>query len=218
MLLLISKLTILHDLFSRFVILVPVFLMHNLSKYMTLKKIFYNLSLDQVQGDCIEFGIFTGSSFKHSIRLNSKYNKNDSSLFFGLDSFEGFPDDTHPYFNKSNFKNNYKSTKKIEKKFSNSRIIKGFFSDTLKLNDEIKNINKLKFVFIDCDLYVSAVEPFDFIYDKLAIGSYIMIDDFVNLDTENRTISDIFFKKFQNNNVVFVSNFGVSGVVYRYLG
>jgi hypothetical protein len=67
-------------------------------------------------------------------------------------------------------------------------------------------------------LYVSAVEPFDIIYDKLAIGSYIMIDDFVNLDTENRTISDIFFKKFQNNNVVFVSNFGVSGVVYRYLG
>tara|TARA_B100001029_G_scaffold176998_1_gene180849 strand:+ start:128 stop:784 length:657 start_codon:yes stop_codon:yes gene_type:complete len=214
----IAKLTFLHNIFSKLIIAIPVFLMHNFSKYMMIKKIFYNLSLDQVKGDCIEFGIFTGSSFKHSIRLNSKLNKFDNSSFYGLDSFEGFPDDSHPYFNQSNFKNSYEKTKKIEKKFPNSKIIKGFFSDSLKNNKDLQNITSLKFVFIDCDLYTSAIEPLDYITDKLVKGSYIMIDDFVNIDKNGRTISDLFFEKFQEKKVVFVSSFGVSGVVYRYLG
>ena len=75
MLSLISKLTILHNIFSRFIISLPVFFTHNFSKYMNIKNAFYNLSLDQITGDCIEFGVFTGSSFKHAIRVDAKFNK-----------------------------------------------------------------------------------------------------------------------------------------------
>lgn len=218
MLTIISKLTLLHDTFSRLLLLIPTFFVHNLSKYNTINKIFYNLSLDQVDGDCIEFGIFTGASLKHSIRSNKKYFKNSESIFYGLDSFEGFPDDDHPYFNKENFKNSYKNAKKIEKRFSNVKIIKGFFSDSINNSSEIKKINSLKFVFIDCDLYKSSIEPIKFIKDKIAQGGYIMIDDFTNIDKDGKTISHVFFDVFKNLNIVFTSNFGVSGVVYRYLG
>ena len=81
MLTIISKLTLLHDIFSRLLLLFPIFFVHNLSKYNTINKIFYNLALDQVNGDCIEFGIFTGASLKHSIRSNKKHFKNSKSIF-----------------------------------------------------------------------------------------------------------------------------------------
>ena len=218
MLSLISKLTTLHNIFSRFIISLPVFLTHNFSKYMNIKNAFYNLSLDQISGDCIEFGVFTGSSFKHAIRVDAKYNKKSESIFYGLDSFEGFPDDSHPYFNQENFKSSYKRAKKIEKKFNNAQIIKGFFSDSLNNNSELKNIKKIKFAYIDCDLYTSAIEPIKFLEKRLVIGSYLMIDDFVNIDRHGRSISELFFSTFSEKNMVFVSSFGVSGVIYRYVG
>ena len=142
MLSIISKLTFLHNIFSKLIISLPVFFTHNFSKYMNIKNAFYNLSLDQISGDCIEFGIFTGSSFKHAIRVDAKFNKNSESIFYGLDSFEGFPDDSHPYFNQENFKSSYTRAKKIEKVY-NPRIVKGFF-DTLKNNSWIIKHKKNK--------------------------------------------------------------------------
>ena len=218
MLSIISKLTFLHNIFSKLIISLPVFFTHNFSKYMNIKNAFYNLSLDQISGDCIEFGIFTGSSFKHAIRVDAKFNKNSESIFYGLDSFEGFPDDSHPYFNQENFKSSFTRAKKIEKKFNNSRIVKGFFSDTLKNNSELLNIKKIKFAYIDCDLYSSAIEPIKYLERRLVTGSYLMIDDFVNIDKHGRSISQLFFNTFSDKNMVFVSSFGVSGVIYRYVG
>lgn len=217
MLSLISKLTYLHNIFSKLIISLPVFFTHNFSKYMNIKNAFYNLSLDQITGDCIEFGVFTGSSFKHAIRVDAKFNKKSKSLFYGLDSFEGFPDDSHPYFNQENFKSSYERAKKIEKKFSNARIIKGFFSDSLN-NSEVKDIKNIKFAYIDCDLYTSAIEPIKFLENRLVIGSYLMIDDFVNIDRHGRSISELFYSTFNEKKMVFVSSFGVSGVIYRYVG
>lgn len=217
MLSLISKLTYLHNIFSKLIISLPVFFTHNFSKYMNIKNAFYNLSLDQITGDCIEFGVFTGSSFKHAIRVDAKFNKKSKSLFYGLDSFEGFPDDSHPYFNQENFKSSYERAKKIEKKFSNARIIKGFFSDSLN-NSEVKDIKKIKFAYIDCDLYTSAIEPIKFLENRFVIGSYLMIDDFVNIDRHGRSISELFYSTFNEKKMVFVSSFGVSGVIYRYVG
>ena len=74
------------------------------SKYIAIKKILYNLWIDQIEGDCIEFGIFTGSSFKHTIKTENRVNKKNKTRFFGLDSFEGFPDNDHPFFQDINFK------------------------------------------------------------------------------------------------------------------
>ena len=45
-----------------------------------------------------------------------------------------------------------------------------------------------------------------------------MIDDFVNIDKHGRSISQLFFNTFSDKSMVFVSSFGVSGVIYRYVG
>ena len=113
MLKLISKLTFLHSIYSYLINLLPSFLIHNTSKYVTIKKIITNLHIDQIDGDCIEFGIFTGSSFKHTIRTENNTNKNNKTKFFGLDSFEGFPDNDHPIFQDINFQSDFHKAKKI---------------------------------------------------------------------------------------------------------
>lgn len=217
MLKIISKLTFLHTIYSTVIVLIPSFLVHNSSKYMAIKKIFTNLNIDRIEGDCVEFGIFTGSSFKHAIRTENKINKHNKTKFFGLDSFEGFPENDHPFFQDINFVTDYSKVKKIENKFKNKVfIIKGYFKESLKTNQELKELNKIKFAHIDCDLYISAVEPLDYLIPRLANGAYLMIDDFTNIDPSGNSIRNLFLEKFKNHNYQITGYFGIDGVVIRY--
>ena len=217
MLNLISRLTFLHTIYSSIVNLIPSFLVHNSSKYMAIKKVFTNLKIDQIEGDCIEFGIFTGSSFKHTIRTENKLNKNNATMFYGLDSFEGFPENNHPYFQDKNFETDYSKVKKIEKKFKDKAIIiKGYFKDSLEKNNSLLNLKRIKFALIDCDLYISAIEPIDYLIPRLVNGAYLMIDDFTNIDPSGNSIRNLFLEKFKNHNYQITGYFGIDGVVIRY--
>jgi len=217
MLKIISKLTFLHTIYSTVIVLIPSFLMHNSSKYMAIKKIFTNLNIDRIEGDCIEFGIFTGSSFKHTIRTENKLNKNNATMFYGLDSFEGFPENNHPYFQDKNFETDYSKVKKIEKKFKDKAIIiKGYFKDSLEKNNNLLNLKRIKFALIDCDLYISAIEPIDYLIPRLVNGAYLMIDDFTNIDSEGNNIRKLFNEKFKNFDYQIIGYFGTDGVIIRY--
>ncbi len=215
----ISNLTFLHSIYSFLINIFPNFLIHNTSKYIAIKKILYNLWIDQIEGDCIEFGIFTGSSFKHTIKTENRVNKKNKTRFFGLDSFEGFPDNDHPFFQDINFKSDYKKAKKIEDKFPDKAfVLKGYFKDTLKNSEKINTITKLKFAHIDCDLYISAIEPVEFIKEKLVSGAYLMIDDFTNIDPSGKSIRELFKQEFINCDFEIVGYFGIDGVIIRYFG
>ena len=96
--------------------------------------------------------------------------------------------------------------------------MKGFFSDTLKNNSELLNIKKIKFAYIDCDLYSSAIEPIKYLERRLVTGSYLMIDDFTNIDPDGNSIRDLFHEKFQNFDYEVTSYFGIDGVVIRFFG
>ncbi len=217
MLNLISRLTFLHTIYSKIVNLIPSFLVHNSSKYMAIKKVLTNLKIDQIDGDCIEFGIFTGSSFKHTIRTENKLNKLNTTMFYGLDSFEGFPENNHPYFQDKNFETDYSKVKKIERKFKEQAfIIKGYFKDTIYKNSGLKQIKKIKFALIDCDLYISAIEPIDYLIPRLVNGAYIMIDDYTNIDSDGNNIRKIINDKFNNIDYQIVGYFGTDGVIIRY--
>ena len=100
-----AKLNFLQDWTSYFISKVNPAIIHNLEKYLTIKKVHYLSSIEDIEGDYIEFGVFTGSSFAHSIRCCKnmlKYNKNlNETKFIGFDSFEGFGEidkiDEHPH-------------------------------------------------------------------------------------------------------------------------
>jgi len=207
----------LQNLASNFVLnFPPFFLSHNLSKYILIKKIVYTLSIDNIKGDYIEYGCFTGSSIKHAARSYKKYFKDFFPTLYGLDSFEGFPESIHKEFKNENFITNYNFVKKIEKKFSNVVIKKGFFDLTIP---EIDNgIEKIAFGFIDCDLAVSAAPCIEHLLKKIVPGGFIMIDDFFNMDMTGSSICKIFFKNFElGKNIFIYKYFGVGGVCFRYL-
>ena len=139
-LLFVAHANILHKIASFFILVIPQFLIHNLEKYQIIKNIFYTLDMDDIKGDYLEFGCFTGSSLKHAINSHKKFFKNQNMLFYGFDSFQGFPENVHKTFTNDNFKTDYNKIKKIELKYKNCRIVKGFFHKSLD-NKIIKKKN-----------------------------------------------------------------------------
>ena len=107
----ISKFEFLQDWASSIISGINPAITHNLEKYHALKKVHYLSAIEDVDGDYLEFGVFTGSSFCHSIRCCEKLeNINQNVLktkFFGFDSFEGFgnlsKDDDHPFYKDPRF-------------------------------------------------------------------------------------------------------------------
>lgn len=214
---LISNFQLLHKIYSYLIRKTPVFLVHNNAKYVTIKKALYNLWIDQIEGDFIEFGVFTGSSFRHTIKTEKGLMKASNSKFYGLDSFEGFPESTHPFFKQFDYVGNLQKVKKIEKLDNeNIFIIKGYFDKTLE-TEKLRSIKKIKFAHIDCDLYISAIEPIRFIKERLVLGAYVMIDDFSNVDRDGNSISKVFYEEFKGLEFEKVGFFGVDGVLIRYL-
>jgi len=137
--------------------------------------------------------------------------------FYGFDSFEGFPIEAHDLFKSENFKTDYEMVKKLEKKFSNCTIVKGFFDKTLKDEKISKSINKISFAFVDCDLAHSAKSVFEFIKPRLSYGAYIMIDDYFHIDKNRNSIFQSINEFFEVDKDIFIhSYFGNAGIVFRY--
>jgi O-methyltransferase len=93
------------SLYSR----VPAMVEHNLGKYLALKKALYLTSLERLEGDYLEFGVFTGSSFVFTIKSNRQMRaiSDTKTRFFGFDSFSGFgtvsATDQHPFYQDNTF-------------------------------------------------------------------------------------------------------------------
>ena len=165
------------------------------------KKFIRFINYEVVEGDILEFGVYTGRSLAILQQLNDDYYKNENKvnsnckvnrLIYGFDSFEGLQNtDGHLRWKKNMFKVNHSyhptikenelvTTKKVEDFFSSMNlkkpiIMKGFFN-TLDLNC----IEKVALCHIDCDLYESTKDALNLIKDKLVDGSIIAFDDWFN--------------------------------------
>lgn len=212
---LIAKSNLLQLLASKFILYIPLTVSHNLAKYILIKKIIYIISIDETEGDYAEFGCFTGSCLKHVHRCIKKFNVDKN--IFGFDSFQGFPKELHKEFKSEFFKTDYNKVITLENKYPKIKIFKGFFSTSLKNKSVLEKVKNISFSFIDCDLAISAKDVFEFIVKRQTNGSFIMIDDFYNLDIESNSIREEFFKYFKLNEDVFLfKNFGTGGVCFRY--
>ena len=197
---------------------------HNVGKYLALKKAFYLSAIDSVEGDYHEFGIFKGSSFTHAIRCsknNIKFDKNLSEMiFYGFDSFEGFGqlDDSekHSFYTDINFKTSYnKVFKRVKKVIDKSRfsIIDGFFEETL--NKKILS-KKSRIAFIDSDTYSSAQLALNYLLPALQEGTILILDDYFSYSGSTKKGVCGAFKKFITDNAIStrtIFNYGMGGSV-----
>tara|TARA_B110000116_G_scaffold184771_1_gene160141 strand:+ start:149 stop:895 length:747 start_codon:yes stop_codon:yes gene_type:complete len=184
-----AKLDFLQTFSSKLIAGVNPAIIHNIEKYVALKKVHYLTGVEHLEGDYLEFGVFAGSSFTHSIRCSKKMGKifpgiKDCS-FYGYDSFEGFGEieesDIHSFYTDENFATNYEKVSKRVKRAAgefNYKLIKGFFNETLKNGALADGISKSRVIFIDSDTYSSSKEALDYCLPTIQVGTYVVLDDF----------------------------------------
>ena len=202
---------------------------HNIEKYVILSKIFYFTAMEKVEGDYLEFGVYTGSSFSHAIRCYKKskqFEDRDTykTQFYGFDSFDGFGEldetDKHPFFVGSNFTTDYNEVKKRVSKIDKNikpTLVKGFYCDSLKEGASAFGIKKARIIFVDCDTYTAARDVFSFCEDIVQEGTIIVLDDYLSYrGNREKGISKAFhdFVKETNIEVRSFSTYGMGSHVF----
>jgi len=185
---------------------------HNASKFYHIYKIWNNINLDGINGDYIEFGIYKGKSLLHSVKTHKKMNTKKEIKFFGLDSFEGFPVENHSFYKRDNFSVDFNRVERMFKKYKNVEIHKGFFKETLEKDEFTKK--EFSFVFIDCDIYESAIDVFEYIDNKISNGGFLMIDDFTSIDKNGNSIYKAFKDKLNIDQYIYFTSYS-NGQIYR---
>lgn len=136
-------------------------------------------------GDVIECGVYRGASLMqiaHAIREN-----HSDKRVFGLDSFEGFPEDSVSSVDVGAGR----WLSKLQKKFRfaadtpghlrmiadafdlNIELVQGYFCNTLP---RVQN-RSFCFIHLDVDLYQSYKECLEGLYDRLVPGGVIVFDE-----------------------------------------
>ena len=139
----------------------------------------------------VECGVAKGGCLSMMKYVSGKNNK-----IFGFDSFEGMPDITKEdlsNYNKScpltNFgkvgdnlsggiDNVYNTFNKLDLNMDNVTLVKGFFQDTLQIQENIDNIGKIAVLRLDGDWYESVKICLEKLYDNVIEGGIIIIDDY----------------------------------------
>jgi O-methyltransferase len=167
---------------------VPAMVEHNLGKYLALKKALYLTALERLEGDYLEFGVFTGSSFVFTVKANRQMRAilDAKTRFFGFDSFSGFgavsSTDQHPFYQDNTFSvDAQKVIQNIKRQTKGDEvtIVPGFFEETLtRKNARDYGITRARVVFIDCDLFDPALLALEFVHPVLQKGTVLVMDDF----------------------------------------
>ncbi len=227
-----AKLEFLQTLASYLISGINPAVIHNIEKYYTLKKVHYLSAIEDVTGDYLEFGVFTGSSFCHSIRCNKKLqylNLNVSKTrFFGFDSFTGFGkienDDKHPFYTDENFKTDKDKVEKRVKKVAGNcefTLIAGYFSDSLSNGPKSFGIEKSSIIFVDSDTYSSSNEALTFCDETVQEGTFIILDDYYSYKGSiKKGVKKAFDEFIKRNNISArrVFTYGMGGAVFIVAG
>jgi hypothetical protein len=141
---------------------------------------------DNIQGDLIETGVWRGGACIFMRAIIAAYGITNRRVFVA-DSFEGlpkpdefrYPQDRDDKLYTENFlsvpleevKNNFQKYDLLDEQVM---FLKGWFKDTLP-NAPIERLSVMR---LDGDLYQSTIESLTYLYPKLSIGGYCIIDDY----------------------------------------
>lgn len=207
------------DLFISLFSLKSPSVIHNVEKHTVLKKALFYKQIEGLEGDYLEFGVYEGTSLKGAASYWRKIGSTSMS-FYGFDSFQGMkPEegDKHSFYTSFDFSTDFKVVKKRFKNFPEVKLIPGFFQETLKKGARDRGIKKAAIVMMDCDLYSSAKNSFNFIRPIIQKGTILILDDFYNyLGDKTKGVRAAFeeFAKSAGLKYELMSTYGIGGVVF----
>ena len=125
-----------------------------------------------------------------------KFAAGPENKIYGFDSFEGMPPITKEDIDKYNkscpikdfgkvgdnlsggIENVYNTFNLLNLNMNNTKLIKGFFQDTLQIQENIDEIGEIAVLRLDGDWYESTKICLDKLYEKVINGGIIIIDDY----------------------------------------
>lgn len=168
-------------------------------------------ALNNVEGDFVETGVWKGGCVILAYNTYKKLNQNKKVYCF--DSFEGLPapnpemypvdaGDIHHTLRELSV-----SLEEVKKNFEifspldeNVIFVKGWFKDTIPYN----NIEKISVLRLDGDMYESTILALDYLYPKLSVGGFCIIDDYIHIGA--RTAVDDYRAKYDITDPVLLAD------------
>lgn len=150
-----------------------------------LNTAFDYVAYGNVPGHYLEFGVWDGGTFARAWRASLRNHLSDMR-FFAYDSFAGLPrlsdvDEGGEFGEGELAVSRQVFEEELERAGvdrSRVTIVEGFFDASLDRADQpAMGLDAAAVVWIDCDLYVSAVPVLDYITDLLVDGSVLVFDD-----------------------------------------
>jgi hypothetical protein len=162
-----------------------------LARFDNIENCIKDILRDNIPGDLIETGVWRGGAAIFMRGVLKAYGATDR-LVWGADSFEGLPKpdperfpleataQSGPVIQKA-YQNLAVGLEEVKRNFAaygllddQVRFLKGWFKDTLPAAP----IGKLSLMRLDGDFYESTRDGLNFLFDKLSIGGYVIIDDY----------------------------------------
>jgi len=140
-----------------------------------------------VRGDLVEFGVYNGGSFRRHIEIFRPTGV--IGRYYGFDSFKGLPrpdrQNDAPLF--WQWEGVFSDTSKERvlqylreglDDLSDVELVEGLYSDTLPTIRD--RLTQIAFVRVDCDLYSSTTDVFNFLFERLVDGAIIYFYDWTH--------------------------------------
>lgn len=176
-----------------------------------IEKVMQFVDNNKVEGDYLEFGVYRGRTLSYAYKASK--NRNLDMDFYAFDSFEGLPELTGSDKEINAKQGDYSCSEEQFKKYLKLRgvdlrkvcIIKGWYDKTLnqKTKDRLK-VKKAAVVWVDCDIYKSAVPVLNFITSYLQQGTILVFDDWYHFKGDKNKGEQRAFSEWRQKHPEFV--------------
>jgi len=171
-----------------------------------------------VQGDIVEFGVYTGRSLAILSHYNNEFKKDPihgkmcpDRKVFGIDSFQGLAANEHIRWPEGIFRINHSknpvieigenvSPESVKKLFTHCNLESPIIIESYFSNIDSNIFSKIALVHIDCDLYESTLDALNLVKDKLQNGTIILFDDWFNFKGDKNQGEQKAFYEFLDKN------------------
>jgi len=191
--------------------------MIGLKRLANVRQLAEDVVSNRVAGDFMETGVWRGGACIMMRAVMAAYAVNDRRVWLA-DSFEGlpppspeiYPADADEKFHE--FKELSVSMEQVKDNFrkyglldDQVQFLKGWFKDTLP-DSPVENLALLR---LDGDLYESTILPLDALYDRVAVGGYVIVDDYHVVKGCQQAVHDFWTKREIKPDVVEIDGVGI---------
>jgi O-methyltransferase len=151
-----------------------------------MRKAFTALSFNEISGDYLEFGSWSGNTFTLAYQQSRRVGH--PCKLWSFDSFQGLPDqagaeDEHPHWQKAAMSTSLQQFNDICRQHnipvSDYQVVPGYYTDTIGNESNLGVFPRdVALAYIDCDMYSSTKVVLSFLASRLKHGMIIAFDDY----------------------------------------